>query len=337
MSPELSPRAFSLTLRPDHRPQVTDLRVELEERYGDGQLEPFRQLLCVSYHTTAGFMDPPLRRRLSAESSRLDTFLEALSEIFPPDAGYHHDRLELRAELSEEQRRREPLNADAHLSFIGGGFSNCVVYEGSSAQPLWFVDFDGAYRDSSDRPVRRTRSAVVVGFQEEEVVQRVELEVATAADRQAVRLRNGSGCITDKLAAEVRRLGIEYGRIDLKLAPEERGSGITVNEFEALLMERDLTEVLDEPLRYAEAGSDLQKAMGALGVSPDRRDRMLDRALEGTPARILRVRRDVSVAILPGERGGEIIRGTYQSPILVQWEPSASGTRRVTAEIIRLS
>ncbi|TVR63286.1 MAG: hypothetical protein EA422_09725 [Gemmatimonadales bacterium] len=336
MTVKTSPRAFSIKIRSSRRPEVTDLRAELEAREDVPELSRFARLLCVSYHTTAGFMDPPLRRRLAGEPDRVQRFLDALAGIFPPHAGYHHDRLELRDELSEEQKVREPLNADAHLSFIGGGFTNCAVYRSDSVEPLWFVDFDGAYTDSLNEPVRRVRHATVVGYESEEVVDSIELEVDAAREHRAVRLRQDDACLTRRLTEIVRSHGIRYGRVDLSLASAEKDSGITVNEFEALLMERDLKEILDEPLRYALDESQLQRAMGALGVSPERHDPLLARALQATPARLLRVRREVSLAVLPGGDGGQVVQGTYQSPILLQWGRNGTGVRRLRADIVRL-
>ena len=43
----------------------------------------------------------------------------------------------------------------------------------------------------------------------------------------------------------VDRHGISHGRIDLSLLPEERHAGLTVNEYETLLMRHDLREVLE--------------------------------------------------------------------------------------------
>ena len=43
--------------------------------------------------------------------------------------------------------------------------------------------------------------------------------------------------------------------MDVSLAPEERHAGLTVNEYETLLMKHDLREVLRDPFRFvAEKG-----------------------------------------------------------------------------------
>jgi hypothetical protein len=323
---------------------VTDIRARLRGEGGEPPFHAFPHLLCVSYHTTAGFMDRTLQRRLAREPGRLPAFLSALRDIFPPEAGYQHDRLHLRHELSEEQKRSEPLNADAHLSVIGGGFTNCSTCSGRSAEPLWFVDFDGTYRDRHRRRIQRTRMATVVGYSQEEVVEVLELEVEiSAGEARAVKLTGGDPPLLEPVLDAVRRHGVGYGRVDLRLPPGERDAAMTVNEFEALLMQRDLAAVLEEPLRYAGAPTDLTRAMGALGVSARRRDRLMDRALETTtPARLLRMRRGVSLAILPAGgsgappgRPGRIVLGTYQSPILVQWSPPEGAVRVVEASVVR--
>src|SRR4026207_1083476 len=46
------------------------------------------------------------------------------------------------------------------------------------------------------------------------------------------------------------RRGVSRGRIRLTLAPGERHAGLTVNEYETLLMRHDLSDVLRDPLRF---------------------------------------------------------------------------------------
>ena len=57
----------------------------------------------------------------------------------------------------------------------------------------------------------------------------------------------------EELSSAVRREGVEVGRIDVSLLPSERNVGLTVNEYETLLMQHDLTEVLRDPLRFMAA------------------------------------------------------------------------------------
>src|SRR4029450_2746293 len=52
-------------------------------------------------------------------------------------------------------------------------------------------------------------------------------------------------------APHLARTGIEKGRVDIALHPSERNVGLTVNEYETLLMQHDLREVLQNPLKFA--------------------------------------------------------------------------------------
>ena len=49
----------------------------------------------------------------------------------------------------------------------------------------------------------------------------------------------------------VARAGVERARVDLVVDPSERNVGLTVNEYETLLMQNDLVDVLRDPLRFA--------------------------------------------------------------------------------------
>ena len=48
-----------------------------------------------------------LCRRLGHSHKQLDPFIRAVQKIFPYDAGYFHDRMQLRAELSDMQKEKE--------------------------------------------------------------------------------------------------------------------------------------------------------------------------------------------------------------------------------------
>ena len=47
------------------------------------------------------------------------------------------------------------------------------------------------------------------------------------------------------------RAGVPRARVDVSVDPAERHVGITVNEYETLLMQHDLVSVLKDPLRFA--------------------------------------------------------------------------------------
>ena len=104
------PLELRLSLTPRSRYDAIDVARRVAGELGD-TLREYRRLLYCSHHTTAGFLDQALARRLEDRRERLDPFIRAFQKLFPEGAGYRHDELELRQELSEEQRRHEPKNA----------------------------------------------------------------------------------------------------------------------------------------------------------------------------------------------------------------------------------
>ena len=102
----------------------------------------------------------------------IQEYLDVFRKLFPPDAGYVHDELNLRTELSEQQRANEPLNADSHLTFMGGGLDNSASYELRGNEPVWFVELDGVHVGGS-----RSRRTTVVAYSGEEEAARMQVRV----------------------------------------------------------------------------------------------------------------------------------------------------------------
>src|SRR5262252_4023312 len=120
-----APLTVSLEFTPTARFDVINVndRTKTIER----DLQRFPQALYCSYHTTAGYLDQGFVSRLQGLMG-IYPYMQIFQTIFPKDAGYHHDELNLRYDLSEGQRAVEPRNGDAHLAFIAAGMSNCVRY-----------------------------------------------------------------------------------------------------------------------------------------------------------------------------------------------------------------
>ena len=141
----------------------------------------------------------------------------------------------------------------------------------------------------------------------------------------------------------------------IELGPGEQFASLTVNEYETLLMQHDLAEVLKNPLRFAAekarhawndpravpakaigyAKYDLVRAVNrlvdTLGLRASAIERLLARTLEVPASRFMRMRRSVDLLVsdakTPGH--GAVIEGTYQTPILVQWRPAPGATREL--------
>ena len=120
-----------------------------------------RALYC-SFHTTAGYLDQSLSARMHHRQDLLSQFFRAFHALFPQGGEYHHDRMELRSELTDEQKVVEPRNADSHLTYIGSGMRNCVTYRTRPDAPVYFIELDGM-----TDAMQRRRTTKIVAYDEE--------------------------------------------------------------------------------------------------------------------------------------------------------------------------
>ena len=352
----MAPLELAIEVRPRARLDVIDVRARSAELHGPA-LDDFQRCLYASFHTTAGYLPQSLAARLTSKTDAVGPYLDFIRTVFPESAGYKHDQLELRHELTPEQRATEPANADSHLAFIGGGLHACVSYDARRPGPVYFVDLDGTYEGTP-----RKRVTTLVGYNHEEVVARRTLDVPVSTHPiDAINLKEPGLGLYDQLRDVIAEHGVTKGRVRLELAPGEQAASLTVNEYETLLMQHDLAEVLRNPLRFAAekarhawndpmavpakalgyAKYDLVRALNrfvdALGLQSSRIERLLARTLEVPAARFLRMRRSVDLLVsdskTPGN--GAVVEGTYQAPILVQWRPAHAGQRRIEIAVSR--
>jgi hypothetical protein len=161
--------------------------------------------------------------------------------------------------------------------------------------------------------------------------------------------------------ALVRESGIEFGRVDIAIDSSERNAGITVNEYETMLIQNDLAEVLKNPLHFArikgrhmlddplaipgktlsyaryDAVVMLNSLMEALGLDQSSFERLIGKVMAVPARRFLKSRRVTFLASRDeGKSTPELLHGTYQSPILVQWQPAESQTRHVHISLSEL-
>jgi thiamine phosphate synthase YjbQ (UPF0047 family) len=347
---------LSLDLAPLARCQVIDVTEALTPD-ARARLRAYRRALFWSPHTTAGYLERGLASRLGDQPERLSGLLEAFGVLFPPGASYQHDQLERRRELSEAARAVEPRNGDAHLRFISAGLRNCVTYPAAREGPVYWLDLDGVH----DGRARR-RSTTILGYEGDEVVERLRWPVPVSRHPvDSVNLADRRLGLLDAIEERLRRLGIGHGRVDLGLGTGERGAGLTVNEFETLLMKHDLADVLRNPLRFAAlsgrrflddprklprksrsyAAYDLVRVINSLvdvlGVGETALERLAARVLARPARRFLRLRRAASFPVVAadGESRPRLLRGIYQAPILIQWQPAPGGLREIEVSIVR--
>jgi hypothetical protein len=347
------PLDITLELAPRARFDVVDLRSHFAAEHE--ALTPYPNTLYWSFHTTAGFLDRSLAARLRAQ--HIPTYVDAVRTFFPEGAGYQHDRLERRGDLDSTQRAVEPRNADSHLAFIAGGLRTCVMHPNRPSEPVFFVDLDGM---NGDKPRRRLTR--LIAFTRERVVRSTRIEVPVSAHPiDSVNLKDPRLGIYNQLSEFVRETGVPKGRLRVSLDPTERHSALTVNEYETLLMRYDLAEVLRNPLRFVAEKSRhalanplavpaktlgyakydmvrvLNKGLDALGLRGSIVEKAMARTLAVPAARFFRMHRSVSLLVSLCDDGTPgIVEGTYQSPILVQWQHAPRQARVLTVAITEI-
>jgi thiamine phosphate synthase YjbQ (UPF0047 family) len=351
------PTALRLKLAPQRRFEAIDVNRRIAAE-GDDVLRRHRRALYCSFHTTAGYLDQSLSARMHHRQDLLSHFFRAFHTLFPQGGEYHHDRMELRSELSAEQKIVEPRNADSHLTYIGSGMRNCVTYRARPEAPVYFIELDGM-----TNTIKRERTTKIVAYDDERIVARAAVAIPVSKHPvDSVNLGDPRLGLLDHVNQLLARTGLQYGRVDLIVDPTERDVGLTVNEYETLLMQNDLADVLRDPLRFAKLkarnalhdplaipGKTLNYAkydvvrvlnslMEALSLDEGSLERLIAKVMSLPARRFVRSRRVSFLAAGDtAEAGAQLLRGTYQSPILVQWQSPERQQRRVEIVISELS
>jgi thiamine phosphate synthase YjbQ (UPF0047 family) len=351
------PTELTLTLAPQRRFEAIDVNRRIAVEFGD-ILRRHRRALYTSFHTTAGYLDQSLCVRLHHNHDLVSQFFRAFSALFPQGGEYRHDQMHLRSELSDAQKIVEPKNGDSHLTFIGAGMRNCVTYRTRPDAPVYFIELDG----KSDA-LQRQRRTTVVAYDHDEIVARASLAIPVSKHPiDSVNLADPRLGLLERVNELVAHAGVERARVDLVVDQSERNVGLTVNEYETLLMQHDLVEVLRNPLRFARIkgrnmmndplaipGKTLNYAkydvvhvlnslMEALRLDQGSFERLVAKVMSLPARRFLRSRR---VSFLAGSdrqsNAPVLLRGQYQSPILVQWQPAEKQERHVDIVVVQMS
>jgi thiamine phosphate synthase YjbQ (UPF0047 family) len=349
-------REVRLSLAPQRRFEAIDVNTRVADEAGDVLKRCQRALYC-SLHTTAGYLDQSLSVRLRDNQDQLSKFFRTFHALFPHGAEYRHDRMELRTELTDAQKKVEPRNADSHLTYIGAGLRNCVTYRTRPGAPVYFIELDG----KSD-VMRRQRTTTVLAYDAERIISRTSVRIPISRHPiESVNLGDPRLGLLEQVNDLLVRSGLERGRVDLVVAPEERHVGLTVNEYETLLMQSDLMDVLRNPLRFARIkarnmlddplaipGKTLSYArydvvrvlnslMEALRLDQSSFERLIAKVMAVPAKRFIRSRRVSFLASTDADSpAARLVRGTYQSPILVQWQPAERQERHIDIVLVQL-
>lgn len=267
-----------------------------------------------AHHTTAGFLDAAARSATASTESALRAAVAPYQALFPYGAGYQHDQMHLRTELRPEQRRCEPRNADAHLTYIGAGLVPCVHLDADA--PLALIDLDGVNRETGRR---RTRQVTAVGFAEAKPVSTFEVAVpASQAAVGATSLRDPRLGLITRLQADLTAQDVGWGCAEVELADAETEAALVVNEYEPQLMQHDVAALLRTPHRFRTNASVAAGPAEESGASPP-------------AAPPLRLASCIRMLVRPPAENGtsRLVQGRYQSPILLH-RTARRRTLRVT-------
>src|SRR6188508_3049418 len=207
----VSPVEVTLEITPRARFDIIDVRERLRATHGD-LLDVYQNHLYHSFHTTAGYLEQSLATRLRRETATVAPYVEVFRTMFPEGAGYEHDQLDRREDLTHAERAVEPRNADSHLAFMAAGLSTCVSYVNRPQESVCFVDLDGI---TGGRPRRRLTS--IVGFNREQEVGRLQIEVPVSNHPvDSVNLKDPKLGIYEQIVALVKAQGVSSGRVRLE-------------------------------------------------------------------------------------------------------------------------
>ena len=350
------PAKLRLTLAPQRRFEAFDVAARVAEV--SDVLKRYQRVLFCSPHTTAGYLDRSLALRMHNRFDLLSQFFRAFRALFPEGAEYRHDQMDLRTELTDAQKIVEPRNGDSHLTFIGARLRNCVTHRTDPAAPVYFIDLDG-----TTEAFRRERWTTVLGFDRERTVAKMSVAVPVSKHPiDSINLADPRLGLLESVDDLLRRLGVEHARVDLLVDSAERNVGLTVNEYETLLIQNDLVDVLKDPLRFArikgrhmiddplsipaktvsyaqyDAVRILNSLMEALGIDQSSFERLIAKMLS-VPARCFFRSRRVSFLATcdEGQCASQLVRGPYQSPILVQWQSAERQARNVDVTIVEIT
>lgn len=341
------PAEIDLKLSPRSRFDVIDVKARVLQEAGD-IFEKYKKSFYCSFHTTAGYFEQSFCARLDHSRENVDPLIKAFRKLFPAGANYRHDQMQYRTELTDEQKECEPRNGDSHLIFISSGLRNCVSYNNEPDLPVYFIDLDGVYEDQV-----RNRRTSILAYNNENIVHQTRLAIPVSSHPiDSINLKDPRYGFFDEIEYLLQKFSIQKGQVNVSLATDEKNAGLTVNEYETLLMRHDLTEILRNPFKFmAMQGKHMlldpkaipsktmdyakydfvqvfNELMDAFKISSSVVEKILAKFIAYPAERFLRLKRGISLFVSDGHADkAQIVHGTYQSPVLVQWRNADNRTR----------
>ena len=262
--------------------------------------------------------------------------------------------MHLRTELTDEQKVVEPRNGDSHLTFIGAGMRNCVTYETRPDAPVYFIELDGKAK-------RRTRKTTVVAYDHDESWRTPVIIPVSKHPIDSINLADPRLGLLEQVNELLANTGVERARVDLARSDraQRRPDGQRIRDAAdaarsrrcaqepAALRADQGADMINDPraipgktLNYAkyDVVRVLNSLMEALRLDQSSFERLVAKVMSLPARRFLRSRRVSFLAARDGDHpGARVLRGTYQSPILVQWQPAEHQERRIDISIVQLS
>ena len=206
------------------------------------------------------------------------------------------------------------------------------------------------------------RQTKVLYYNEEETVYEHKVSVPFSKNSiESVKLDDPKLGYLEKLNFLLEKYEIEHGKVDIILDPAETSAGLTVNEYETLLMNHDLVEMLKDPLSFSGSmgkflsgsspeavfsknsygKSDLEKMFNEMtdkyNINKSVLEEIFSRFFAFSVDRFFHMKQSASLLVTNNQKGNpaQVVQGRYQSPILVQWEPAKNQVRNLTIKITR--
>ena len=89
------PKDITLAITPETRVDLINVS-ERVKKENEAFFETYEKSAFASHHTTAGYFEQSFANRLKNNPEALEAYLTSFKKLFPPNADYRHDQMDLR-------------------------------------------------------------------------------------------------------------------------------------------------------------------------------------------------------------------------------------------------